>query len=248
MEDPQHATPTAEGEAAGPFPRSVDEIFEDFQNRKAGLLKALTEDVDDFYSQCDPSKENLCLHGYKDGSWSVGPPGNEVPPELPEPCLGINFARDGMSRRDWIALVAVHSDSWLMSVASFYSVRLDSTGRARLFKQINALPTIFETVTGRVASGEYEDPVATRKRPSSMMGRPTESSHPSGRIIRPDDMGPQLKGRQAELFWPDDAMWYLVEIQTINLKTKQAKIVYATGEVEDLDMEEIVRDQHMALL
>lgn len=56
-------------------------------------------------------------------------PVEEVPPELPEPCLGINYARDGMERRDWLALVAVHSDSWLMAVAFFYAVKLDSNGR-----------------------------------------------------------------------------------------------------------------------
>ncbi len=56
-------------------------------------------------------------------------PADEVPPELPEPCLGINFARDGMQKRDWMALVAVHSDSWLMAVAFFYGVKLDGQGR-----------------------------------------------------------------------------------------------------------------------
>ncbi|OEL22819.1 hypothetical protein BAE44_0016161 [Dichanthelium oligosanthes] len=28
-----------------------------------------------------------------------------------EPVLGINFARDGMKRRYWLSLVAVHSDA-----------------------------------------------------------------------------------------------------------------------------------------
>lgn len=67
--------------------------------------------------------------GSRDGSWTVDLPAEDVPPELPEPCLGINFARDGMARRDWLALVAVHSDAWLMAVAFFYAVKLDSAGR-----------------------------------------------------------------------------------------------------------------------
>ena len=67
--------------------------------------------------------------GTRDGNWSVELPVEEVPPELPEPCLGINFARDGMQKRDWLALVAVHSDSWLMAVAFFYAVKLDAAGR-----------------------------------------------------------------------------------------------------------------------
>ena len=58
------------------------------------------------------------LAGEPDGSWTVDQPPEEVPSELPEPCLGVNFARDGMARRDWLALVAVHSDAWLLRRAA----------------------------------------------------------------------------------------------------------------------------------
>ena len=56
-------------------------------------------------------------------------PAEEVPAELPEPCLGINFARDGMPRRDWLALVAVHSDAWLLRWVPAW--RRDMQGRGR---------------------------------------------------------------------------------------------------------------------
>lgn len=111
------------------IPKSVEQIFEDFQKRRSGILRALTDEVDDFYQQCDPERDNLCLYGNSDGSWVVDVPAEEVPPELPEPILGINFARDGMQKRDWLALVAVHSDAWLMSVSFFYGVKLDASGR-----------------------------------------------------------------------------------------------------------------------
>jgi hypothetical protein len=39
------------------------------------------------------------LYGNPDGTWEVQLPAEEVPPELPEPALGINFARDGMQVR-----------------------------------------------------------------------------------------------------------------------------------------------------
>jgi hypothetical protein len=42
---------------------------------------------------------------------------------------GVNFARDGMVRKDWLALVAVHSDAWLMSVAFYYGAKLDANAR-----------------------------------------------------------------------------------------------------------------------
>ena len=120
------------------------QVFEDFMQRRSGLVKALTTDVAEFYEQCDPEKasarrarrgafpapapgsarcagpsraparplraqprlccaraqENLCLYGNNDATWEVTLPAEEVPPELPEPALGINFARDGMQARD----------------------------------------------------------------------------------------------------------------------------------------------------
>jgi hypothetical protein len=116
-------------------PRTVEEIFKDYSARRAALLRALTKDVDDFYSQCDPEKENLCLYGHPNESWEVNLPAEEVPPELPEPALGINFARDGMQRKDWLSLVAVHSDCWLLSVSFYFGARLNRNERYFSFSQ-----------------------------------------------------------------------------------------------------------------
>lgn len=68
-------------------------------------------------------KENLCLYGFPNEEWEVNLPAEEVPPELPEPALGINFARDGMQEKDFLSLVAVHSDAWLLSVAFYFGAR-----------------------------------------------------------------------------------------------------------------------------
>ncbi|WCJ19888.1 PHD finger protein ALFIN-LIKE 2 [Euphorbia peplus] len=130
-------------------PRSVEEIFKDYSARRTALVRALSFDVDDFFIQCDPEKENLCLYGHPNGAWEVTLPAEEVPPELPEPALGINFARDGMHRKDWLSLVAVHSDCWLLSVAFYFGARLNRNERKRMFSMINDLPTLFEVVTGR---------------------------------------------------------------------------------------------------
>ncbi|KAG6424144.1 hypothetical protein SASPL_114557 [Salvia splendens] len=134
-------------------PRTVDEVFKDFNGRRNALIKALTTEVEDFFQQCDPGeldKENLCLFGLPNEQWEVNLPAEEVPPELPEPAIGINFARDGMPEKDWLALVAVHSDAWLLSVGFYFGARFgfDKADRKRLFNMINDLPTIFEVVTG----------------------------------------------------------------------------------------------------
>lgn len=56
-----------------------------------------------------------------------------MPPELPEPALGINFARDGMQEKDWLALVAVHSDAWLLAVAFYFGARFGFDRADRCF-------------------------------------------------------------------------------------------------------------------
>lgn len=167
--------------------------------------------VDAFSELCDPSKDNLCLYGYADGTWEVSPPCEEVPPELPEPTLGINFARDGgcwmswyaavvectcwrcmlpharavllqqqahafitrpphrphkpppaaagMKRQDWLCLVAVHADCWLMAMSFYNAAKIDQKGRQRLFEEINGLPTCFEIVSGRASGKPGVDPM-----------------------------------------------------------------------------------------
>ena len=41
-----------------------------------------------------------------------------------------------------------------------------------------------------------------------------------GRYLYGKDITPALKGKHAELFWPDDGMWYLIEIQVCGCSKK----------------------------
>ncbi|EFN55574.1 hypothetical protein CHLNCDRAFT_17706, partial [Chlorella variabilis] len=134
-----------------PAPLLLQAIYDDYKMRREGLLLALIDDSKELWAACSPERDNMCLYGHSDGNWSVDLPVEEVPPELPEPVLGINFARDGMERKDWLALCAVHSDAWLMSLLFFYAARFDADGRAELFSLVNQHPTVYEVVTGRVA-------------------------------------------------------------------------------------------------
>ncbi|RDX88138.1 PHD finger protein ALFIN-LIKE 5, partial [Mucuna pruriens] len=151
-------------------PRTVEEVFRDFKGRRAGMIKALTTE-----------KDNLCLYGFPNEQWEVNLPAEEVPPELPEPALGINFARDGMQDKDWLSLVAVHSDAWLLAVAFYFGARFgfDKADRKRLFTMINDLPTIFEIVTGSAKKQPKEkssisNHTSNKSKPSSK-GRGSES-------------------------------------------------------------------------
>ena len=214
--------------------------------------------------------------GNSDGTWTVDLPAAEVPPELPEPVLGINFARDGMDRKDWLALCAVHNDAWLMSVLFFYAARFDDSGRAELFSLVNQHPTIYEVVTGRVsrnkvhkrrhlgaksvpgggsaagAGAGYPTPALPLQpaEPQFVFTGAVSSDHPAaaGRLLVDTDVTPGLRGRQAELYWPDDGKWYLVAIQSLDTRTGKAKVQYATGEEETLDLFEVARERQMNLL
>ncbi|KAL3152294.1 hypothetical protein ABBQ32_001365 [Trebouxia sp. C0010 RCD-2024] len=236
-------------------PRSPDDIFADFTQRRSGLLQALTDDAEDFFDQCDPNSENLVAYGHSDGTWSVALPAEEVPPELPEPCLGINFARDGMVRKDWLALVAVHSDAWLISVAFYYGAKLDNASRLRLFRNINSVSTLYEIITGRASRPNKINSHSKRKRADTVQqgngagdAQAADAPLPTGRLLTYADITPALKGRQAELYWPDDKMWYLIEVYAINIRSRIAKIQYTSGEFEDLDLNEIIREGHMSLI
>ncbi|KAJ1703770.1 hypothetical protein LUZ63_003549 [Rhynchospora breviuscula] len=160
-----------EGAQGSYVARTPEEVFRDYRGRRAGMIKALTTDVEKFFQACDPDKENLCLYGLPTEQWDVALPAEEVPPEMPEPVLGINFARDGMDEKDWLALVAVHSDAWLLAVAFYFGARFgfDKEARRRLFNMINNLPTIYEVVTGTAKKQQMKE-----KTPNSS----TKSSKP----------------------------------------------------------------------
>lgn len=100
-----------------------------------------------------------------------------------------------MQRQDWLSLVAVHSDSWLMSVAFYNGARLDAEGRRQLFNDINSLPTCYEIVSGRVTSKPPGSAAQVGKRPvGSGAPAPMPVAHmkrgrpgPGYRYSRPDD-------------------------------------------------------------
>lgn len=131
--------------------------------------------------------------------------------------------------RDWLALCAVHSDAWLMSLLFFWGARFNHMGRGELFALANQHPTVYEVVTGRAKRNtiyKKADIGGLEHETNGMAGEPAIRAAPSGRIIGPEEIGAGLCGRLAELYWPDDGKWYLVEIQAIDLDTKMAKYVH----------------------
>ena len=70
----------------------------------------------------------------------------------------------------------------------------------------------------------------------------------AGRLLVNRDIAEGLQGRQAELFWPDDNMWYLILIERVDLYSQTADIMYSTGETEQLNLNDIVKEGHMSLI
>lgn len=122
---------------------------------------------------CDQEKENLFLYGLPNETWEVTLPAEEVPSELPEPAIGINFARDGISQKDWLSLVAAHSDSWLLAVAFYYGTRFgfDKEARRQLFMMISGLPMVLEVVTG---SGKKQPKIPNRNSRNKSSSKPSK--------------------------------------------------------------------------
>ncbi|XP_039172870.1 PHD finger protein ALFIN-LIKE 3-like [Eucalyptus grandis] len=127
---------------------SVQELLGHFKGRRAGIIRALTTDAELFYQQCDPEEEPMSLYGLPNGTWELRLPEEMVPPDLPEPTLGVNFGKAETSLDQWLQTVAAHSDSWLIaaafSIASNF--RFGKKQRETLFKKINDLPTVLEVV------------------------------------------------------------------------------------------------------
>jgi hypothetical protein len=100
------------------------------------------------------------------------------------------------------------------------------------------------------ASGGEEAP-PTQYAPIDLppgMQHASEKPQKPGRVFTSEMIGPIIKGRRAEMYWPDDNMWYLIEIIDVNMQDRSAHIVYSTGETEVLNLDEIAQDGHMSLI
>lgn len=127
-------------------------------------------------------------------------------------------------------------------------------------KSVQSLGSLFNS-GGAMEDGTFptpaleQEPVEQPAAPVGFLTPPPPGLQPAapkpqaiGKYLYQQDITQALKGRHAELFWPPDSMWYLIEIQDVNVDTKIARIVYTTGDVEELDLDEIARDMHMSII
>lgn len=216
-------------------------------------------DFDALYTAADPAAPALCLAAGPDGTWSLGPPHPDVPPPLPEPCVGINFAKDGTSRAEWATVLAAHCDAWLMSLAAFFmgAAGLGAAGRQTLFDRINALDPLFDAVQawahdhghdGGDGGGGYGGDGGAVPPPPTVARGGGSSPRPAGRPLTEADITPALKGAACALFWPDDARWYLVDVSDVSPRARTAQVRYPSGELETLDLDEVMREGHVLLV
>ena len=76
--------------------------------------------------------------------------------------------------------------------------------------------------------------------PAKSRNRPL-CTHTSGRLTRPFSR----ESLSAQLYWPDDGMWYKAEVVSLNTRSRSAKVLYATGDVETLSVDEIAQEGHI---
>ncbi|XP_021989569.1 PHD finger protein ALFIN-LIKE 3 [Helianthus annuus] len=196
-------------------PTTIEEIFRDYSACCAGLVRALTHDADTFFALCDPDKDNLCLYGYPNGSWEVTLPTENVPSDIPDPVLGINFARDDMDRKDWLLAVAIHNDSWLISMAFFYAswLSLNAADRNCLFTSINNLPTVYEDVKEwLVVQDKSSEASGSRsripqKRSSDGQSKSTSNMVEESHAENEEEHKVTLCGSCGEVYYNGDEFW-----------------------------------------
>lgn len=79
--------------------------------------------------------------------------------------------------------------------------------------------------------------------------RPLVLQARNGRVLTQADIQNSLVGKQAELLWPDDGLWYLIKITAVNLMESTADIIYLTGETEaGLNLEDIAIKKEMRII
>jgi hypothetical protein len=89
--------------------------------------------------------------------------------------------------------------------------------------------------------------------------------------MSPKDNIAALQGSIVELFWPDDGLWYRAEILALNTRGRSAKardalricarephvtqpclfplqVLYSTGDVEQLALDEVIADGHLNIV
>jgi hypothetical protein len=66
-----------------------------------------------------------------------------------------------------------------------------------------------------------------------------------GRILSPKDSLTLLQNATIELYWPDDGLWYRAEILSLNVRARSAKVLYSTGDIEQLSLDEVIQDGHL---
>ena len=54
---------------------------------------------------------------------------------------------------------------------------------------------------------------------------PSEPTQALGRLLTHADINERLKGRRAELWWPDDNLWYLIEIHEVDVTNHKAQVM-----------------------
>lgn len=75
-------------------------------------------DVEEFVRQISEKEKEVCLYGHADGEWELREAMNgEMTCRNRDPTVGINFGREGIPLIQWLRLVAIHSDAWLISTA-----------------------------------------------------------------------------------------------------------------------------------
>ncbi|DBA99964.1 TPA: hypothetical protein ACH3X1_013838 [Trebouxia sp. C0004] len=166
----------------------------------------------------------------------VASPGPQVPPHFPAPAARPHSARSARFA-EGVGVANGQSEGHLSHAQKRRSPHTSPRGMALAGAAGGQ---------GHVHTEPHDMPMPHWAPPG--MSHAGSAPQAGGRLLTYHDIIHELQGRRAELYWPDDNLWYLISIEHVDLLTQKASIMYSTGETEELNLHDIVKEGHMSLI
>ncbi|CAO2195499.1 unnamed protein product [Urochloa humidicola] len=116
----------------------VEIAFQEYQDRREGLIKALSKGLDILIEEGKkinkhtPYEERKCLWGLNNKGWELKRPVYPTFGEPPHPQPLPEFDEAVTTLAEWISLVSDYSDAWLAGFSAYSSLSFSQQERMEL--------------------------------------------------------------------------------------------------------------------
>lgn len=141
---------------------SVDDVFENYKGRRAGLLKAFNSGLSMLLKEAKgipvntPYVKRKVLLGLPDESWTLEYARYCTSEQPPQPQLLLAFDK-GVHWHEWASRMADLSDAWLISMFGYLSKSFSLQEREDLIKKISNFRSLKDEITPECPVAEQFD-------------------------------------------------------------------------------------------